>query len=108
MEFINHIELAGVVGNVRKQKVSDRIVANMTVVTEYCYNDRSGGAVIETTWHNVVAWQNAKMPELEAIERGSHVNVHGRLRARRYTDSNGESHTAYEVIAVSVRVLPNE
>ena len=108
MEFINHIELAGVVGSVRKQKVSDRMVANMTVVTEYCYNDKSGGAVIETTWHNVIAWQNATTLELETIERGSHGNVHGRLRARRYTDSNGESHIAYEIIAASVRVLPNE
>lgn len=108
MEFINRIEISGVVGTVRKQSVADSIVANFSVVTETSYNDRNGCAVVETTWHNVVAWQNSNMPDLETIERGSHVNVQGRLRTRRYTDANGESRAVYEIIAARVHILPND
>ncbi len=55
MEFINRIELVGIVGTIRKQTYSGRMVANFSVVTEYSFKDKSGGTVIETTWHNVVA-----------------------------------------------------
>ncbi|MBQ6953535.1 MAG: single-stranded DNA-binding protein [Bacteroidales bacterium] len=108
MEYINHIELAGVVGRVRKQQVADRIVVNFSLVTEEYHKDDSGCAVVETTWHNVVAWQNADMAELDSIERGSHLYVQGRICARRYSDANGDSHILYEVIAASVRLLPND
>ena len=55
MEFINRIELVGVVGTIRRQSFSGRTVANFSVVAEYAYKDKNGGDVIETTWHNVVA-----------------------------------------------------
>ena len=105
MEFINRIELVGVVGMIRKQTYSGRMVANFSIVTEYAYKDKNGGSVIETMWHNVVAWQNGDMP-LDLIERGTSVCVQGRLRCRRYTGENGEPRTSYEVIAASVNIVP--
>lgn len=105
MEFINRIELVGVVGTIRKQTYSGRMAANFTVVTEYAYKDKNGGSVIETMWHNVVAWQNGDMP-LDLIERGTSVCVQGRLRCRRYTGEKGEPRTSYEVIAASVNIVP--
>lgn len=104
MEFINRIELVGVVGTIRKQTYCGRVVANFSVVTEYSYKDKTGGAIVETTWHNVVAWQNGDMP-LDLIERGTQVCVHGRLRCRRYTSESGEPRTIYEVIAQSINIL---
>ena len=108
MEFINRIELAGVVGRIQRQTVSSQTMANFSLVTEYGFKDKSSCSVIETTWHNVVAWESKNIPNLDGIERGSHVRVIGRLRARRYTDSSGESRTLYEVVASGVEVLSNE
>lgn len=105
MEFINRIELVGVVGRFNKQTFSNRMVANFSVVTEYSYKDKTGCAVVETTWHNVVAGQNGDMP-LDLIDRGTQVCVHGRLRSRRYTSESGETKTIFEVIASSVDILP--
>lgn len=105
MEFINHIELAGVVGRTRNQQIADKTVTNLTIVTESCHKDNNGNAVIEVTWHNVIAWQNPNMPDLGTIGQGSQVNVHGRLRTRRYNDETGNSHMLYEIIADSIRVL---
>lgn len=108
MEFINRIELAGVVGRIQRQTVSSQTMANFSLVTEYGFKDKSSCSVIETTWHNVVAWESKNIPNLDGIERGSHVRVIGRLRMRRYIDSSGESRTLYEVVASSVEVLSNE
>ena len=108
MEFINRIELAGVVGRIQRQTVSSQKMANFSLVTEYGFKDKSSCSVIETTWHNVVAWKSEKIPSLDGIERGSYVRVIGRLRARRYTDSSGESRTLYEVVASGVEVLSSE
>ena len=43
MEFLNRIELRGFVGNVRKQKVSDRTVVSFSLATDY--GKRLRGAV---------------------------------------------------------------
>ncbi len=104
MEFINRIELVGVVGRINRQTISGRMVANFSLVTEYSFKDKSGNAVVETTWHNIIAWQNGDMP-LDLIERGTHVCVQGRLRCRRYTTDSGEPRTSYEVIAQEVTIL---
>ena len=81
------------------------MVANFSVVTEYAFKDKTGGSVIETTWHNVVAWQDGDMP-LDLLEKGASVCVQGRLRCRRYVGENGEPRTCYEVIASNVEILP--
>ena len=104
MEFINSIELVGVVGRIHKQTFSNRTVANFSVVTEYSFKDKTGGAIVETTWHNVVAWQNGEMP-LDLIEKGSHVCVQGRLRCCKYTSESGKTRTSYEIIASGVNIL---
>ena len=104
MEFINRIELVGVVGMIRKQTFSGRMVAKFSLVTEHSFKGKEGSTVIETTWHNVVAWQNGDMP-LDLIERGSQVCVQGRLRCRRYTSDSGEPRTSYEVVASNVNLL---
>lgn len=104
MEFLNRVELVGVVGSIRKQKVSDQTVANFSVVTEQYYKDKSGSAVVEATWFNIVAWQNNNMPDLERIDRGSHVHIQGRIRVRRYTSESGEPRSTFEVVATNVQL----
>ena len=99
MEQLNHIELRGTVGFVRQQVVNQRMVAHLSVATNYVYKDRNGDPVIETTWHNVSAWEGKGCPDLSRIEKGSKVAVTGRLRGQRYTDSDGIERYAYEVIA---------
>lgn len=105
MEFLNRIELTGVVGRIHRQTVSNQIMANFSLVTEYGFRDKGGYSVVETTWHNVVAWNSDNISCLDAIDRGSHVHVIGRIRMRRYSDSNGESRISFDVVASSVEVL---
>lgn len=108
MDHINRIELQGRVGTVRTNIIGDNMVANFSMVTEYLYKTRDGGAVNETTWHQVTAWEGRDMPDLNAISKGTPVHVTGRLRTFKYTNSEGVDKQLYEVVAYKIRILSEE
>lgn len=108
MEHINKIELQGRIGTIRTNIVGDNMVANFSLVTEYLYKTRDGGAANETTWHQVTAWEGRDMPDLSTITKGTPVNVTGRLRTFKYTNSEGVEKQLYEVVAYKIRVLSEE
>ncbi|MBQ8839331.1 MAG: single-stranded DNA-binding protein [Bacteroidales bacterium] len=105
MEHINRIELQGRIGNVRTNVVGENKVANFSLVTEHLYKTRDGGAVNETTWHYVVAWNGRDIPDMDLITKGRAVNVVGRLRASKYTTADGTEKHMYEVVASRLRLL---
>lgn len=105
MEQLNRIELRGSVGFIRQQVVNGRMVVHLSVATNYVYKDRNGDPVIETTWHNVSAWEGKGCPNLGKIEKGCKVYVQGRLRGQRYTDSEGIERYAFEVVAYQLNLL---
>lgn len=108
MDHINRIELQGRIGFVRTNIVGDTKVSNFSLVTEHLYKTRDGGAVNETTWHYIVAWDSKEMPDLDLFAKGLAVNVIGRIRATRYTNADGTEKQMYEVVASKVRILNEE
>ncbi len=104
-EHINKIELQGRVGTVRTNEYNGSKVTNFTMVTEFMYKSREGGAVSETTWHNIVAWESSQLPDMDKIVKGTPVNVTGRLRINRYTSADGAEKQYYEVMANKIRFL---
>ena len=64
-------------------------MARFSVATDHAFKNRSGEAVIETTWHQVTAFKSDRMPDFSALVKGAGVEVKGRLRNNRFTDSNG-------------------
>ena len=73
---------------------------------QQAYKDKDGAAVIETTWHSVVAFENKSIQDLDKIEKGSKLYVSGRVRTNRFTGSDGVERTVYEVVAS--RIAPCE
>lgn len=105
MEQLNQITIRGNVGSVRLQTVGDRLAAKFTVATNYAYKDRDGGAVIETTWHNVSAWQGKGIMNLHELSKGSKVQVSGRLRSQKFVGEDQQEHSFYEIAAKSVALV---
>ena len=105
MDHINRIER---VGTIRTNFVGDNTVANFSVVTEYLYKTRDGGAANETTWHHVTAWEGRDIADLSCINKGTPVNVVGRLRTFKYTSSEGIEKQLFEVVASKIRILTEE
>ena len=105
MEQICKIELAGIVGRCNITPVGDSKVARFSLATNYTYNGKDGGIIIDTTWFSCTAWSNDKMPELEKIQKGSKIHLIGRVRMQRYTDAEGCDRQIWEVICSSLEIL---
>ena len=106
MEQLNRIELRGYVGSIQTYPVGEKKMARFTLATSMAYKDKDGAAVIETTWHSVVAFENKSIQDLDKIEIGSKLYVSGRVRTNRFTGSDGVERTVYEVVAS--RIAPCE
>lgn len=108
MEQLNKIELRGNVGSVRIQNAGSSRVARISLATNYVYKNRDGDPVIETTWHNITAWEGKNIPDLSLIDRGVKLYVCGRLRTQRFLGNDGQEHTAYDVLAKSLQIIEGE
>ena len=105
MEHLNKIELRGIIGSVRVQNVADTKVANFSVATNSAFKSQAGAIVVETTWHNVVAWEGRGIAPLDQLTKGAQVHVCGRLRNRRYTASDGTERTVNDIVAGTVELV---
>lgn len=108
MDFINKIEIRGIIGRMENRPMGDKILHRFSVVTEHAYIDSHGEACIETLWLNVSAIDGRKVNIPRDADRGDWIHLTGRLRMRRYTDSEGESRLILEVIATEAEILPKE
>lgn len=104
MEFINKIELQGIVGNVNTNKVGNTSVARFSVVTEQAYTSTDGAMVIDTTWHNCTAWESNKN-KIADLAKGKTVHLTGRIRNFRFTMADGGERTGSEIIVHELRTI---
>lgn len=103
MEQINKIELRGVVGSVvRVRTVGERKVANFSLATSRAYTKKDGSPVMETEWHNVVAWEGGTITDLSLIDKGARLYVCGRMTYRKWTGNDGQDHYDSEVVAAKI------
>ena len=96
---LNRIELKGNVGNIRISETGAGKVARFSLATNYIYPNRENETVVETTWHNIVAWEGKNIRSVERITKGEKVYVSGRLRTAKFTGNDGEDRQVYEVVA---------
>lgn len=99
MEFLNKVELKGLVGAISTRPVCDATCTKFSVVTETAYNSKDGACVIDCCWFSVVSF-NA--PELK---KGTPVHVVGRMKYVRYCNQDGVEVSTYEVIAKTVELI---
>ena len=108
MQFLNKIEIQGIVGNSSIQKVADTRLCRFSVVTELAYKGNDGTNIIESTWFSISAVSGKDIQDLDAITRGAIVHVIGRLKCNRYVDANGNDRVQYEIIARKVDVVKED
>lgn len=100
LQFMNKVELCGIVGFARQSKVSDIVITNFTLATTSVTKNTNKDAVCETTWHNVTYFSS----EALEIEKGNVVSVIGRIRNNNYTDSDGVRRYSTDICASHVEV----
>ena len=98
MEYINKVELQGVVGAVKRITAQGGTQYRSTLCTLNCYRTSNGMPVIESTWFNVLSIE--KTPgELNWLEKGKWVHLTGRIQIMRYIGSDGAERTEVVVRA---------
>ena len=107
MEFLNRIEVKGVVGSSRTTTVANIQTVNFSLATEYCYTDKSGMGVVETTWFTVRGFKGEGISQetIDNLNRGRNVLVIGRIRQHRYVDGNGSEQIRDEIIAQEITII---
>lgn len=105
MEQLNRIELRGVVGNVKLQDLGDRKFARITLATNHAYMGKDGTAVIDTSWHNIVAREGKYITALENIKKGDKLYVLGRMRYQKYTGADKVERMAADVVATRIVMI---
>lgn len=105
MEQLNKVQLRGIVGSIRIQNVGNSKFARLTVATNLAYRGQDGCCIIETTWHNVTAWEGKGIHDLDKFEKGSKVEVVGRLKNQRNTTSDGEDRYSTEILAHTISII---
>ena len=108
MQFLNKIEIQGIVGNSSIQKVADTRLCRFSVAVDYAYKGNDGTNIIETTWFSCQVFEGPGICNLDAITRGAIVHIIGRLKCNRYVDANGNDRVQYEIVARKLDVMKED
>jgi single-strand DNA-binding protein len=83
-----------------------------TAVTKFSLADsrrwrdkQSGEQREETTWFNIVAWNQLAETCNQYLHKGSKVFIEGRMASRKYTDKDGNERVAWDVTALDMQML---
>lgn len=101
-EYINRVELQGIIGSCRKFTVGERDGFQFTLAVNDILKGTDGGAIIETLWCNCSGWASGKC-DPSILEKGNRVHVNGRMRSQRYTSADGDERVVTEIIVHNMK-----
>ncbi|MBQ9173728.1 MAG: single-stranded DNA-binding protein [Bacteroidales bacterium] len=107
MQSFNRIHLRGTVGSVDCSNIQGHCRVLFSLVTNYAYSSPVGDAMIDITWFNVLLRLKPGDERIQQIQKGSIVEVEGRVRMLKVVSEDGE-HKDYQVVAKSFKVLSEE
>lgn len=94
--MINKVTLIGNLGSDADTKVLENSkVTKLSVATSDDYKDKGGNWANVTDWHNVVVWNS---DSAEALKKGMQVYVEGKIKTRKYQDSEGKDRYTTEIV----------
>jgi single-strand DNA-binding protein len=105
--MLNKIMLIGNLGKDPDMSYTEAGVAitKFSLAVNRRYKSQSGERKEETTWFNVVAFNQLAETMNTYLHKGSKVYIEGRMNSRKYTDKEGVERTAWEVTASEMQML---
>ena len=104
-EFINNVEIQGIVGQANVQKVNDTIKITLSVATNYTHLRSDKTICIDTTWFLIVMWTKEKENKLVIPQKDDWIHAKGRLRQYRAIDEDENVVQIYDVLANELSIL---
>ena len=104
---LNKVMIIGNLGHDPEMRYtpSGRPVTTFTVATSRTWNTGDGERHTETEWFNVVTWGNLAEICKQFLTKGQQVYIEGRLKSRRWEDTDGAKHTSVEIVANEMMIL---
>lgn len=105
---LNKVMLIGHTGDDVKLHYFDNgnCVGNFPLATNESYvNKNTGEQVVNTEWHNIVVRNKAAEICEKYLKKGDKVYIEGRIRTRKYQDTNGQDRYITEIIALEFTFL---
>lgn len=108
MAGINKVIIVGNLGNnpdVRTMP-NGELVANISVATSESWKDKNTGELKEAVeWHRIVLYRRLAEIAGQYLKTGSQVYVEGRLKTRKWQDSNGQDRYTTEIQGDNLQML---
>lgn len=108
MAGINKVIIVGNLGNdpeIRTMPNGEQ-VANITVATSESWTDKnSGEKKTQTEWHRIVIYRKLAEIAAQYLHKGSQVYIEGRLKTRKWQDSNGQDRYTTEIQGDNLQML---
>ena len=108
MAGINKVIIVGFLGNdpeIRTMPNGEQ-VANITVATSESWTDKNTGERKEQTeWHRIVLYRRLAEIAGQYLHKGSQVYIEGRLKTRKWQDSNGQDRYTTEIQGDNLQML---
>lgn len=101
------MQLVGRLGNAPEIRTfeSGKKMARFSVATTETYTDAKGVNVVNTQWHNLVAWGRAAALAEKQLTRGCEVSIEGKLAHRNYIDKTGTKKYVTEIVVAEILLL---
>ncbi len=103
----NKVQLIGKLGinpEVRSLKDGKKF-ARLSIATKDVYKNTKGEKVVETQWHNLVAWGKVAENMEVFLKKGNEVAVQGKLQHRSYENKEGIKKYITEIVVMEFMLL---
>ena len=96
----NKVQLIGNLGNAPEIKSTEKgkKLAKFSIATNETYYNAKGDKVVETQWHNLIAWGKVADVVEKYLSKGAEVAIEGKLMNNNYTDKDGNKKYTTEVL----------
>jgi single-strand DNA-binding protein len=107
---VNKVELVGFAGRDAEVKEIKKGIklANFSLATSDGYRGKNGDWVDNTSWHNIVFWNDLADKAGDEIKKGSRVSLIGKINYRTYETQSGEKRNVTEIVATEFEIIPRE
>ena len=108
MAGVNKVIIVGRLGNEPEMRAmpNGEAVANISIATSESWTDKnSGEKKTQTEWHRIVLYRRLAEIAAQYLHKGSQVYVEGRLKTRKWQDSNGQDRYTTEIQGDNLQML---
>jgi single-strand DNA-binding protein len=80
-------------------------LAKFSLATNETYKNAKGEKVVDTQWHNIVAWGKTADIIEKYVSKGKEIAIEGKLTSRSYEAKDGNKRYVTEVVCSELLML---